>query len=572
VKHLRWIVPLVLLVAISWWVTRRPGMEVAQGSALLLDLEGEYIEAPEPPPLARLTGQAHTPFVRLLSELAKAERDTRLADVILRIGPLQMGWGKAQELRDAIARLREKGRRTVAYVEIEQLSANLEYFVASAADEVWVAPGALAPVLGLAGESFFLGGFFEKLGVDFEVARVGKYKSATEMFSESKMSDANREMTTAVLDSLESQFTSAIAQSRKLSPSDVRAAIDLAPAGGEALVAARLADHVGFLDELLEKRGDPPIVEGDDYAQVDPAEVGFQPVARFALVYGSGQVVPGEPRGLPGGGPVFAADSVAEALEDAAEDDSIAAIVLRVDSPGGSALASDVVWRAVVDAREEKPVVASLSDVAASGGYYAPCGADAVVSNPATFTGSIGVFVLRPTLQGLLDKLGIGHESMVRGAHADLLLATQPLSPATREWLSRDVEAVYRRFVSRVAEGRKLDAERVDAVGQGRVWTGEQALERGLVDRLGGLRAAVLLAKERAELAPDADVALVPYPEPKPLAVQISEALRGAAARGVWEELALPDTAVRISRMLRAWASLPERTPLVVPPVWIEVR
>ena len=564
------ILALVALAIAAVWLARRAGPHIAPGSALVLDLEGEYVEAQEVPIFARVLGQRGHPFAGLLSELAKVERDDRIATVVLRVGALGVGWGKAQEIRSAIARLRERGRKVVAHLEVERYGANLEYYVACAADEVYLAPATRTPFAGLAAEYFFLGGFWEKLGVEIEVERIGAYKSATEVYAGKEMSGPHREMADAILDSIESQFVAAVAEGRGLTATQVRAIIDQAPATAQEIAAAGLADGVGHYDELVEKLGKPPIVKDEDYAAVDAGSLGFDPKARLALVYGSGAVVQGEGSITRSGEPVLASRTVAEALLDAAKDPEIDAILFRIDSPGGSALAADHVWQAARKARESgKPLIVSFSDVAASGGYYVAAGADAIVADPATLTGSIGVFVLRPVVAGLLEKLGIGVAALTRGAHADLYLASRPLSPGSRERLRADVEGIYDLFVSRVAEGRKLETEAVDAVGRGRVWTGEQALERGLVDTLGGLRVAAVEARKKLGLDPEADVALVPYPPPKPLAVQIQEVLRGTLAGDPLAALGLPAS---LQSALELLAALPEGSPLLVPPALVEIR
>jgi protease-4 len=263
----------------------------------------------------------------------------------------------------------------------------------------------------------------------------------------------------------------------------------------------------------------------------------------------------------------MASDTVAEAIHDAAADAKVKAIVLRIDSPGGSPLASDLIWQAIRDARAEgKPVVASLSDVAASGGYYVASAADAIVSQPQTLTGSIGVFVIRPVLAGLFEKLGVTVEPITRGARADLLLSTVPLSAETRAVLRQDVQHTYRRFLARVAEGRSLETSAVDRVARGRVWTGAQAKEVGLVDRLGGVSEAVLAAKEKVGLAADADVLLVQYPPPKPVAQQLLEALQGGVMLQLFD---WPRAVSEVAGMLRL---LPTGTPLLIAPGWIEVH
>jgi protease IV len=564
----RIVLGLLVLLAIGWWLSPR-GPVIEPGSVLVIDIEGSYVESAEPPLLARLSSQPPRPLASLLSDLALAERDTRLAAVVLRVRSLQIGWAKAQEIRNAIARLDDRGRRTIAYLELESFGGNLEYYVASAAHEVFVSEATRAPLIGLAGEFLFFGGLFEKLGVEFEVERVGKYKSAAETLAGRQMSEAHREMQTALIDSLDAQFVSGIAKSRRLTPELVRNAIDAAPAEPGELEQLGLIDGALRFEDVVARVGGGPIVKDDDYQQVDPATVGFSPVAKFALVYGSGMVTGGEGSASPTGDPVLASETVSQALEDAADDPDISAIVFRIDSPGGSALAADVVWNAAQRARAKgKPLIASFSDVAASGGYYVAAGADAIVASPGTITGSIGVFVLRPVLGGLLSKLEIGVEAITRGAHADLQLSSRPLSPESRARLRREVDSIYELFVKRVADGRPLDAPGVDAVGRGRVWTGEQAAERGLVDELGGLHEAVVRAKTQLKIDPNADVALVPYPPPRPLAEQIGEMFGGLHARA---EASHPLAA--LVRPLESWAALAaDRRVLALLPFSVEVR
>jgi protease-4 len=281
------------------------------------------------------------------------------------------------------------------------------------------------------------------------------------------------------------------------------------------------------------------------------------------------------------GGPVFATEAVGQALLDAAEDPEIDGIVLRIDSPGGAASAPEAVWNALqrIRAKGEKPVVASFSDVAASAGYYAAVGADAIVSPPGALTGSIGVFALRPVLSGLFEKLGIEVETLQRGENADFLLSTGAQSPGSRERMRAITLGIYDLFVERVAEGRGIERIDVDAVGQGRVWTGAQAHRVGLVDELGGLHTAVSWLNRKAGLDEDADVLLIPYPRPQGFAEQIAELLRGdisAIPRLSARELLSAQRVLplpKVVRQLESWlAELPLDAPLLIPPLIVEIR
>ena len=569
----RWLRLALVLLALGFAASffwRSGGPHIEKGSLLVLELSGEYVESAEPPLFARLAGPARRPFASLLSAFALAERDERISAIVLRIRDLEIGWGKAQELRDAITSASAKGRRTVAWLEMASFGANLEYFVASAADEVYAAPATRAPVVGLAAEYLFFGGLLERLGVQLEVERIGRYKSAVETIAGREMSESMREVAGSLLDSIDAQFVGGIAQSRKLGEPAVRDAIAAAPVDPDQMKKWGLIDGALQWDELMTKEGDPPVVEQDVYAAVQPAEVGFDPKARFALVYGSGPVVVGKGSISPTGSLVLASETVSKALEDAAKDASISAIVLRVDSPGGSALASDLVWRAADRARAAgKPVIASFSDVAASGGYYVAAGADAIVASPGTITGSIGVFALRPVLEGVFEKLDIGFDSIVKGPHAELQLSTRPLSPVSRERLRAEVASIYDLFVDRVAAGRPLDRAQVDAVGQGRVWTGAQGKEVGLVDELGGLRAAIALGKRKLDIAEDADVALVVFPAPRSLVEQIQDAFTGART----SLLPAPALLAEVARRAEPWLeALESGVPMAVLPFSMEIH
>ncbi|MEZ4282868.1 MAG: signal peptide peptidase SppA [Myxococcota bacterium] len=570
---------LLLLLCFGLYALLRPFSgapvePIADGSTLVVELGGEYIEAPSASPLARLVGEPTRPFVDLLSVFTLAERDARIDAVVLRIQPLEIGWGKADELRAAIGRLRAKGKQTIALLEVQNFSANKELYVGSAADEIHFAPGAAVPLVGMAAEYVFLGGFWEMLGIQFDVARAGKYKSAVEIYAERTMSEASREMANSLLDDTYDRFVAALAEDREQTPDAVRATIDRGLVRTAALVEAGLVDGEIHLDALLDRLGGG-VVKHADYLHTDPRKLGFDPQTRFALVYGTGTVVQGEAEGGPfAGAPSFASESVSRAILEAAEDPDIAAIILRIDSPGGSALASELIWRALEQAKAKgKPVIASFSDVAASGGYYVAAAADAIVSDPGTLTGSIGVFALRPALKGLLEKLEIGVDSLTRGTHADFLLSGDKLSPEAHARLQDSVLETYQLFLARVAAGRSLTTEQVDAIGQGRVWTGAQAHAAGLVDELGGLYTAVRRAKREVGLDEDVDVALVPFPKEKPLTQQLLEVFQGVAAQAA---LRAAGPGVRwpapLDR-LAAWTrDMPQDAPLLIPPVLVEIR
>jgi protease-4 len=566
---------LLLVLAFGIFLVTRlfsvgPPLRVAEGSTLVIELSGRYVEAAAASPLARLAGDERRPFIGLLSIFSLAERDDRIETVGIRIQPLGSGWGKAGEIREAIGRLREKGRHTVAFLEIADFSPNKELFIASAADEIFVSPGGAIPLVGLAAEYVFLGGFMEKLGIEFDVAKAGRYKSAVEAYAERTMSEASREMANSLLDDTYRRFVEALATGRNLSTEVVVEAIDRGLVRSQRLEALGLIDGELHFDQLLARHGDA-IVRHAEYVRVDPEDVGFEAKAHFALIYGTGTVVQGEAEDTPfATSPVFASETISRALMDAAEDPAISAIVLRIDSPGGSALASELIWRAVGRARKMgKPVVASFSDVAASGGYYVASAVDSIVSQPGTLTGSIGVFALRPAIGGLLDKLEIGIDSLTRGRHADFLLSSRKMSDAAHARLQTSVLDTYQLFLTRVSDGRGLSIEEVDTVAQGRVWTGQQAFEVGLVDELGGLYTAVRRAKQASGLEPTDDVFLVPFPKQKSLGEQVLEAFRVTAIRAAGPAVEWP---APLNEIIEWTRDLPTGSPLLIPPMLVEIR
>jgi protease-4 len=570
-RRLRAWIWIAVLVAVAVVLLRRfdSGPAIAPGSTVSLVLAGDYVEAPANPGLGALLGFERPTLLGLLSELRKIERDDRVSQVLLTVRDLQIGWAKAQELRDAIRSLREKGRQPVAILEIEGFGANLEYYVASAAQKVYLAPGSGAPLLGLAEEHLFYGGLWERLGVTVQVAQVGRYKGAADSLVAKEMGEAYREQADRLLDSIDGQFVAGIAEARGVGVDAVRKAITTATARPEALEQLGLIDGVRTQRELVNAVPDEQLVEGSAYAAVPAEQVGFAPEATFALIYGSGAIQSGAGSTSRTGQPVFASDTVIEAIEDAAEAEDVKAIVLRIDSPGGSAFPSELMWHAVREAKKKKPVIASFSDYAASGGYYVASAADAIVSQPGTLTGSIGVFAVRPSLGSFFDRWDVRSGVLDRAPHAEINLLTPPLSPDTRDWLQSDVEETYRRFLTRVAEGRNRSVEDVEAVAEGRVWTGEQAVTRGLVDAIGGLRSAVSRAKEKVGIGEDADVSLAIYPPPKPLAEQLQSLLRSAVARSVVEALPWKTAIARAEAWITAVTSA---GPVTASPVWIDIR
>jgi protease-4 len=314
------------------------------------------------------------------------------------------------------------------------------------------------------------------------------------------------------------QLVKGLAEGRQKTDQEIRGLIDHGPFLPEDAVRAGLIDDVAYEDELDDKiqlpGGRPRFIENDEYRQVDPSSVGLNKGPRIAVIYAVGLIASGR-SSYDAAQQVVGSDTIVEYLRKARADSSVRAIVLRIDSPGGSAIASDVIWREVMLTRDVKPVVASMSDVAASGGYYIAMPAHAIVAEPATLTGSIGVVMIKFVIDGTLKKLGVNVEGVYEGRYADIYSPVRPFSPEERKRVEEAMQATYDTFVEKAASARNTTPERIDTVAQGRVWTGRQAKQIGLVDELGGLQRALAIAKQRAKLSPDSEVELIVYPPRK---------------------------------------------------------
>lgn len=489
----------------------RGGAPVLGGNtSLTIDVQGDIPEAP-PQELGAFFERRPPSLKTLVESLDRAAKDAKVTSVLLRVGNVNgAGWGRIQELRDAVQRFRKSGKPAYAHIEF---CGNKEYYLATAASKIYAIPTAIVNVSGLSVEVMFFRGSLEKLGVQAQFEGVGKYKNAPNTFTESQFTEPHREQMEALVGSLYGEFRAAIAKARGMSEDDVERVVDAGPYDGPGAKAAGLVDELLYQDQIDERMKGATRVGPGPYARASRG-LGFDGRAKLALVYVVGDIIPGESQSGGLGGEFAGSDTVAQALRTAREDDDYKAILLRVDSPGGFGPAADVIRREVQLARKKKPVIVSMGDYAASGGYYVTIGSDVIVAQPATITGSIGVFSGKFSLRGLYDKLGITKESVSRGRYAGLFSEYRPWSDDERAKVRAQNVAFYEDFVGKVADGRGKSRDEIDAVAQGRVWTGAEALAQGLVDRLGGLDAAVAAARERAKLG-DQDVALVILPERK---------------------------------------------------------
>ena len=511
----------VIGVALIWMALGKSEPTIRDNSVLVLRVSGSLPDYTPDDPFKKVFGGPDQSLTGLVMQFKKAKVDKRIKAILLDVNMSGVGWGKAEELRDAIADFRTSGKPVYAYIEF---GLNKEYYIASAADKIYVPPPGELFINGLAADVMFFRGSLDKLGIYPDIYQIGKYKSAGDMFTQKEMTEAHRQYVNELLDDLYGRFVNTIAQARHKSPDEVRALIDNAPYNAEQAKAAGLIDEAMYRDQvenelkklLGQKETDPlASVRGVDYRDVSPESLGLNKGERIAVIYASGEIGSGSSQNSPSGDQSIGSDTVAKALNDAAADKTIKAIVLRVDSPGGSGLASDIIWRAVDTANQKKPVVVSMSDVAASGGYYISASASKIVAQPSTITGSIGVVAGKPVMRGFYDWLGISNEYVLRGKTAGMFRETEKFSDEERakfeEWVKK---TYYNDFVPKVAKGRGKDAQYIDSVAQGRVWTGGQAKDRGLVDEFGGLDKAIDVAKGLAKIPADKGVerVILPYP------------------------------------------------------------
>lgn len=436
------------------------------------------------------------------TNLRKAKVDSRITAVVLRMGNLVCDWAKVNEIRDLVLDFRASGKKAYAYIE-EAIEFDKEYYLATACDKIVLHPQGFLIINGIGGHIPFVKQALDKLGVEAEVEHVEEYKTAYHMFTHDKLTPAHREMLDSIYASLYDQYVRKVAEARGKSEEDVKELLDHGFFQGESAKEAGLVDALLYEDQFMElimgDRKKINRVSHQQYLRISPRSLGLDRGRKIALIYGMGPIISGT--GMYG---MMGSETISRWIRRARRDKSIAAIVFRIDSPGGSAVASDSIWREVVLAKQEKPVIISMSDMAGSGGYQVAMAAHRIVAHPQTLTGSIGVIFAKINLRRLYAKLGITAEKVQYGERADMFSSFRKATPEERDLLKQEILKTYDHFITKAAEGRKMTKEEIDRIGKGRVWTGAQALELGLVDEMGGLSRAVAIAKELAGI-PDRD-------------------------------------------------------------------
>jgi protease-4 len=505
-------------VAVAVVITAVSGPKIKSNSLLFVDIRNEIPEESSDNPFEKIFEGERSTLKDYLTCINRAASDDRINGIILRIGGAAIGWAKIQELRNALISFKESNKPVITFIEY---AGGGDYYLATASDEIYILPVGMLEVAGIMSEVPFLKGTLGKLGIEAEFEHVAEYKTASDILTRDSMSQHHKEMVNDILDSLFKRYVGDVSPARGISESDLLAIIDRGILSPEEALEAGLVDGLKYYDEIkamLEEKFDAKIhkVTVDKYKASDAFKkmVG---VEKIALVYATGTIISGESGSDSMTGKMLGSDSMTKIFEKIRKDKGIKGVVMRVNSPGGSGIASDVIWREVQLTRENIPVVITMSDVAASGGYYISMGADAIVAQPSTITGSIGVLAGKFNMIGFYDWIGMNWELTKRGRNADFFSSNRSFTKEQRDILQREIYEFYKKFVQKVADGRGKSWEEIDEIAKGRVWTGETAKELGLVDELGGLREAISLAKEKAGIPEQEEVRIITFPKKKTL-------------------------------------------------------
>jgi protease-4 len=515
-----WIVFIVLAVIVGggfgfmWYVLR--GLEehtAVSGGVLVWKVEGGLPEERDESFWGQVRGGGESTFSETLFGLMRAAEDPRITGLVMDVREADMDWAKLEELRGAVSAFSEQGKPVVAYMES---GLTKDYALATAASRIVLAPEANLMVLGLSAEMAFLKDTLAKLGMEADFVHVGAYKSAPERMTRSSASEANREMVESIVGDQFDALLDMLADGRNADREQAIRWVDQGLYDGPGAVAAGLADTLMYYDAMLDEEfPDDDVTLLDDYLLESPRQAGGG--RKVAMVFVTGVIMPGDSRNDNLQGKIAGSESIVEDLQAAAKDESIDAVILRVDSPGGSALASDLIWHEIVELRKEKPVIVSMSGLAASGGYYVACLGDSIFADSSTLTGSIGVFAGKMNRQEMYRKIGVNREFVTRGENALLFSDEGGFTEPQRILFQAQMDGFYERFLTKVADGRRMTRDQVHDVAQGRVWTGRQGVERGLVDGLGGLARSLEATKRMLGVDPEAKVTVLTYGEPMSL-------------------------------------------------------
>jgi protease IV len=514
---------LILFFVAVFWAARKPA-RLASKSVLVIDAQGEIDEQQPFDLVGSLTGQTTPVLDDYLRAIDSARTDPRITGIVVRIAPLDTGWAKLEEIRAHLADFQKSGKPSICYLGYDGI-ANREYYLASACQQIWLMPTAPVDITGMMAEAIFYRGTLDKLKIVPEFYHTGQYKTYGNTFTEKKFTPAHREEVESLLHSIYDQYIGDAAESRHMDRAQFEALVDRGPLLPSDAVQSGIADRLGYWDQVQDYFKDRdrvwnPVSLSRYVTSMNDDGFGGE---KIAVVHATGLIVSGTSENSPQGGFVMGGDSVASDIRTARQDPDIKAIILRVDSGGGSVVGSEAIRREVMLAKGTKPVVVSMSDVAASGGYWISAQANKIVAEPNTITGSIGVVIGKMNLSGLYNLLGVSTDSVTTSDNATLFSDQQNFTPEQRAFIQNSIQEMYGEFTRNVAEGRGMTPAAVDAIGQGRVWTGAQAKKLGLVDELGGLDRAIEVAKQLAAIPAAQHVRIVRFPEEKNLLEQLFE-------------------------------------------------
>jgi protease IV len=512
----------VVFALIVWAAFRTPSLELPSKAVLVIDVGGEIEEQRTPDFFSALSGDTEPVLHDYTDALDTAANDSKVTGLIVRISPIATGWGKLEEIRTHLLAFRKSGKPSICYLGYDGIG-NPEYYLASACDKIWLVPTAPVAIRGMMAQATFFRGTLDKLKVVPEFYHIAEFKTAGNTFTEKKFTPAHREEVEGLLKSIYSQYLDDTSKARNLDRAAFESLVNRGPFSSSDAVTEKIVDRLGYWDQLQDefksRNGEWSPVSLRSYKSFVKND-GNETVA---VIHASGLIVSGDSGSTPGGGSIMGGDSVAADIREARKDSSIKAIILRVDSGGGSVVGSEVIRREVELANNVKPVVVSMSDVAASGGYWISVPARKIVADPDTITGSIGVLIGKFNVSGLYNLLGISTDSIATSDNATLYSEQQNFSPTQRAWIEKSLNETYGDFTKGVAAGRKMTVEAVDKVGKGRVWSGSQAKELGLVDELGGLDRAIDVAKDLAKIPSSESVHIERYPRQKSFLQQLLE-------------------------------------------------